>query len=131
MEDGGVWGKNQDLGLSLGSKIRAHLGCFQWQWLLLWLVIRMARKGAAAFLYWGKGGAVGFGSGDTQERIRKGWRTCLYGLLPSPTAGLAQLEAALARRQVGLIGRENGQQKRKEKEMTAKEKVREIKFCKF
>jgi hypothetical protein len=44
---------------------------------------------------------------------------------------LAQLEAALARRQVGLIGRENGQQKRKEKEMTAKEKVREIKFCKF
>jgi hypothetical protein len=26
--DGGVRGKNQNLGLSLGWKIRAHLGCF-------------------------------------------------------------------------------------------------------
>jgi hypothetical protein len=44
----------------------------------------------------------------------------LYGLFPSPAAGLAQQEAALARRQVGLIGRENGLQQRKEKEGTTR-----------
>jgi hypothetical protein len=41
------WG--QDQGLSLGWKNRAHLGCFQWQRLLVWLAIRTARKGVAAF----------------------------------------------------------------------------------
>jgi hypothetical protein len=37
--------------LSLGWKIRAHLGCFQWRQLEVYLAVREARKGAAVFLY--------------------------------------------------------------------------------
>jgi hypothetical protein len=51
MGDGGVRGKNQGLGLSLGWKITAHLGCFEWRWLLVYLAIMKARKGVAVFLY--------------------------------------------------------------------------------
>jgi hypothetical protein len=39
-----VRGKNQDLGLSIGWKIRAHLGCFQRRQLLVCLTIKKARK---------------------------------------------------------------------------------------
>jgi hypothetical protein len=46
-----VMGKNQGLGLSLGWKITAHLGCFEWRWLLVYLAIMKARKGVAVFLY--------------------------------------------------------------------------------
>jgi hypothetical protein len=65
-------GKNQDLGLSLGWKIRARLGCFQWRRLLVYQAIRKAKEGATILLYRGKVGAVGFGRGGAQERRRKG-----------------------------------------------------------
>jgi hypothetical protein len=46
----GVRGKNQDLWLSLGWKIRAHQGYIQWQQLLVCLMIRKAKELAAILL---------------------------------------------------------------------------------
>jgi hypothetical protein len=48
---GGVRCENQDQGLSLGWKIRARLGCFQWRQLLVCLAIKKAKEGAAVLLY--------------------------------------------------------------------------------
>jgi hypothetical protein len=108
--DGEERAKNQGLGLSLGWKTRAHLGFFQWQRLLVCLAIRKARKGEQPFYTEGnEGSRVWKGGGVT---FRKEWHTGFYGLLPSHAAGLAQLEASLARRQVGLVGRERMDSKR-------------------
>jgi hypothetical protein len=70
--DGGVRGRNHDLGLSLGWKIRAQLGCFQWQWLLVCLMIRKARKGHQLFYTEGKEGSRVWEGGDTQEGLGRG-----------------------------------------------------------
>jgi hypothetical protein len=64
MGDGEVRAKNQGLGLSLGWKIRAHRGCFQWQRLLVCLAIRNARKGEQPFYTEGKEGSRVWKGGD-------------------------------------------------------------------
>jgi hypothetical protein len=86
--------------------MRAHLGCFQWWWLLV-RVIRKAWKRAAAFLYLGKGGQSGL-EGGVMPRIGFGnrWRIGLKGVLSSPAASLAQLEVGTAMRRVGRVERE-------------------------
>jgi hypothetical protein len=47
-------------------------------------------------------------------------------LLPSPAAGLAQLEAALSRRQVGLVGRERMENKRERRKKGQQKRRKEI-----
>jgi hypothetical protein len=56
-----------------------------------WSDSRSGRQGKGQQPFYTEGKrVVGFGRrGDAQDRIRKGWRMSLYGLFPSPSAGLA------------------------------------------
>jgi hypothetical protein len=101
-----VRGKNQDLGLSLRWKNQSSPGLLPMA-ATVGLGDQEGKEGGQQPFYTEGKRAVGSGRrGDAQDRFRKGWRRGLCGLFLSPTAGLAQLEAALARRQVGLVGRE-------------------------
>jgi hypothetical protein len=111
VEDEGVRGKNQDLGLSLRWKNKSSPRLLP--------MVAVAGLGDQEGMEWGNNlfilserRAVGFGrKGNAQDRFRKGWRIGLKGLLSSPAACLAQLEVGHAMRKVGGGGeRRNGLQ---------------------